>query len=143
MALRITGREAARRSGISPTRWRQVIAGVQRSGGSEVPANPRPRTVIAMARAVGVDERAALLAAGHDVGDLDLLLTDIDSPPETPVPPLRDHGAGPIDLDGEIERIERLQVSASTKLRLINAVLGLYEEAQREQSGQGRRSTAG
>lgn len=62
----ISKREAARRAGISEGRWRQVVTGVQSAAGMIVPVNPRPITVVAMARAVAVDERAALRAAGLD-----------------------------------------------------------------------------
>lgn len=60
----LSKREAARRANISEGRWRQIVAGYQRAGGVEVPANPRAETVINMANAVGVDVRKALDAAG-------------------------------------------------------------------------------
>jgi hypothetical protein len=61
--LQITGREAARRAGISEGRWRQVVTGRQPSGDRLVPVNPRGITVVQMALAVGVDPAEALAAA--------------------------------------------------------------------------------
>ena len=60
-------REAARRAGISESRWRQVEAGVQKmAGGIEVPVHPRPETVAAMCRAISADVSKGLELAGHD-----------------------------------------------------------------------------
>ena len=59
-------REAARRAGISESRWRQVEAGHQKmAGGIEVPVHPRAETVAAMCKAISADPRQGLELAGH------------------------------------------------------------------------------
>lgn len=64
IALGISQREAARRADISEGRWRQVVTGVQRQGGVSIPVNPKPSTLVAMARAVEADVDAVFDAAG-------------------------------------------------------------------------------
>jgi len=66
---RVSKREAARRADISEGHWRAVVRGYQLQGGVRIPANPRRETVIAMARAVGVDPAEALGSAGFDPAD--------------------------------------------------------------------------
>ncbi len=63
--LDLSKREAARRSGISEGRWRQIVSGFQRPGSGPAAGRPRRSTVIAMARAVGLDESKALRLAGY------------------------------------------------------------------------------
>lgn len=46
--------EAARRAGMSGTRWRQIVSGVQSSGGSRVPVLGPPDTVAKMAQVVSM-----------------------------------------------------------------------------------------
>lgn len=46
--------EAGRRAGISGTRWRQIVAGWQSSGGGQIPVTAPARTVAKMAWAVGL-----------------------------------------------------------------------------------------
>ncbi|MDP9799378.1 transcriptional regulator with XRE-family HTH domain [Catenuloplanes nepalensis] len=62
--LRLSVREAAKRAGMSDARWRQVVRGWQSSRGRRLEVRPRPVTVIGMAKAVRVDDRSALAAAG-------------------------------------------------------------------------------
>lgn len=62
----LSKREAARRAKISEARWRQIVTGWQNPNDPTVPARPRHNTVIAAARAVGVDPAEALEAAGLD-----------------------------------------------------------------------------
>jgi hypothetical protein len=72
-------------AGISEGRWRQVVTGVQKVGGTQVPANPRPETVVRMARAVGVDLAAALDAAGmprdwaEQLADVDPAIAEVEA----------------------------------------------------------------
>lgn len=44
--------EAGKRAGISGTRWRQIVSGVQPSGGGQIPVRGSARTVARMAWAV-------------------------------------------------------------------------------------------
>jgi transcriptional regulator with XRE-family HTH domain len=68
-------REAARRAGISESRWRQVEAGVQKmAGGIEVPVHPKAETIAAMCRAISADTRRGLELAGHDPAHYSWLL---------------------------------------------------------------------
>lgn len=59
-------REAARRAGISETRWRHIEAGTQRVAGADIPITVRPDNVAAASRAVGADVATALDLAGYD-----------------------------------------------------------------------------
>lgn len=62
--LGLSGREAARRAGISESRWRQIVTGWQPAGaGNRIPANPSPRTIVAMALAVQLDPGQVIKAA--------------------------------------------------------------------------------
>lgn len=54
VAMRISQREAARRSGISETRWRQLVSGYQVVSREKVPVRSPDDTLARMARAVGV-----------------------------------------------------------------------------------------
>ena len=64
---RMSIREAARRAGISESRWRQVEAGVQKVAGAiEVPVHPRAETIVAMCKAISADVGRGLELAGHD-----------------------------------------------------------------------------
>lgn len=68
-------REAARRAGISESRWRQVELGYQQMAGNiKVPVHPRPETVAAMCNAVATDVRRGLELAGHNPDQYQWLL---------------------------------------------------------------------
>lgn len=59
-------RSCAQVAGISEARWRQVVKGIQRQGGMDIPVRTTPKTLAAMARAVGADVTAVLVAAGME-----------------------------------------------------------------------------
>jgi len=59
-------RAAARVANLSEARWRQLEAGYELRDGHQLPARPKPATVVQAADAVGVDADAALKAAGLD-----------------------------------------------------------------------------
>lgn len=60
-------RAMAVRAGMSEGRWRQLEKGYQQVGqGQKIPARPRVNTVMAMARAVGMDVTEALHLAGFE-----------------------------------------------------------------------------
>lgn len=130
----LSKRAAAQLAGISEGRWRQIVTGVQKAGGGvEIPVNPRPETLVAMAEAVGADVGRVLEAAG------------LRAPAPRPLPASR----GPLsavpnaDLINEVaQRLERTSetgaynaaptkpaVSAAATTEAINAVL----ERPREQ----------
>ncbi|HJX75050.1 MAG TPA: hypothetical protein VJ247_01770 [Gaiella sp.] len=131
--LRISAREAARRAGISPTRWRQVVTGSQVKRGRAVPVNPTARTVVAMALAVLADPAAALTAAGLVVpANLDLLVEDVRGElrgRETAAPgPVIDLSAADHErLNTEIARIERMRLPESAKLTMLEALIRAWE----------------
>lgn len=50
--LRISVKTAADRAGVSPTLWRWVESGTQKRGGHELPPNPKPETLGAIATAL-------------------------------------------------------------------------------------------
>ncbi|MEC3994965.1 helix-turn-helix transcriptional regulator [Actinacidiphila sp. DG2A-62] len=52
--LGISAAEAARRAGISPSRWRQIVLGYQTVSGIATPVTGPDATVARMARAVGL-----------------------------------------------------------------------------------------
>lgn len=58
-------RSAAKRAGVDEAMWRQVELGFRKVAGTQVPANPRDRNLIAIARAVGLDHNEVLRAAGR------------------------------------------------------------------------------
>ena len=62
--LRLSGRAAAKRAGLSESRWRQLEAGIYLVEGEPRPVTAPPDTVLRAADAVGLDPRRALLAAG-------------------------------------------------------------------------------
>jgi hypothetical protein len=130
--LRISVREAARRARLSDTRWHQVVTGVQRKAGGLVPVNPTDRTVIGMANAVGVDPNDALEAAGFirlKNDQIAAILRELESPN----PAVSDAPNNPAD---EIDRIKNLRgVSPRDKIRMVQAILDLYEESAETEDG--------
>lgn len=131
--LRISAREAARRAGISPTRWRQVVTGSQIKRGRAVPVNPTARTVVAMALAVLADPATALSAAGLVApANLDLLTEDVrgelrgrESASPGPVVDLT--AAEHTRLNTEIARIEGMRLPESAKLTMLEALIRAWE----------------
>lgn len=64
VAAGMTKRGAAKAAGISEGRWRQIVSGIQRAGGVDLPVTTKPETLTSMANAVGADPRRVLEAAG-------------------------------------------------------------------------------
>jgi transcriptional regulator with XRE-family HTH domain len=66
--LGLSGREAARRAGFSPTTWSAVEKGtrIKSGGGGHERAYPKPGVIVAAANTVGVDVAEALRLAGYD-----------------------------------------------------------------------------
>lgn len=121
--LRISASEAARRAKVSESRWRQVVTGVQRKAGGEVPVNPSDRHVVAMAAAVGVDPAQALKAAGRadvSAASIAAILDEIQRP------------APSAQVDSLVEEIERIRhlrgITPDDKIRMVKAIVDLYEE---------------
>lgn len=120
-AARISGREAARRAGISGTRWRQVVAGDM----------PPARTIVAMAIAVEADPAEALRVAGIKV-DEDALTDMAAEARQQPAMPRQAPGtlsrAESTNLAEEIERVKSLPISAALKIRIARSLIDLYAE---------------
>ena len=132
--LRISAREAARRSNISETRWRQIVSGRQMRRGEEVAVNPKARTVIAAALAVQIEPAAALAAAGIAAPtDLSLLVGDVRT--EMSAQPRSTRGASVAGLSAddhdrlnrEIARIEGMRLPESAKLTMLEALMRAWE----------------
>jgi transcriptional regulator with XRE-family HTH domain len=117
----ISGRTAATRSGISESRWRQIIRG---EGGQ-----PPAPTVVAAALGVGADPALALKTAGmpHDPATIKAIVDELARAREKARTAPRGSG-----LAEEIERIRSLPLPAAEKLRVAQAVIALFEEMARE-----------
>jgi transcriptional regulator with XRE-family HTH domain len=124
-SLGISIDKAGQRARITRQRWSQVVTGRQPKAGRLVPVNPRPRTVVAMALAVGVDPDQALTAAGISVDDTSALVEDVRRELAEPAAPTTDD-----DLAEEIERIGKLRLPPDQRLRIIRAIVKVYEEQQ-------------
>jgi transcriptional regulator with XRE-family HTH domain len=109
--LGLSKREAARRSGYSEGRWRQVVTGLQNTKDVNTPSNPKSSTVAAMARAVGVDVDEALRVAGLDA---------------TP-------GAGASTPGDPIRRVMLSELPDEQKRRIVQVLLQEQREAERRQ----------
>lgn len=70
----ISGRAAAKRAGISSGRWYQLVSGVQKIKGQEIPISTTASTVVAVAKAVDLDINEALKLAGFDRRDVDIVV---------------------------------------------------------------------
>jgi len=143
--LHLSAREAARRAGVSESRWRQVVTGVQTKAGATVPVRPTARTVVAMALAVQVDPAIALDKAGLAVSDTGLaamLASNRATPGSYPSAP----GDRP-ELQAEIQRIQDLRLPAATRLAMLRALITLHAEVEEEQErrdeGRGFEQAAG
>lgn len=125
--LHLSAREAARRAGISPTRWSQVATGHAWRGGVRTPIRSTMRTVVAMALAVQVDPAEALDAAGMPAAPqaISAVVADLEARRSTPAQPAAEGGS----LADEIDRIRHLRgVSPKDKIRMVNALIELHEE---------------
>jgi hypothetical protein len=115
VAATLSGREAARRSGISEGRWRQIVAN------GKAPS----KTIVRMALAVEVEPGSALETAGKPATDeaLAALVSEAKRPratdPRRPVSGLAE----------EIDRIKGLPLDPNDKIRIANALIELYEES--------------
>ncbi|MFF4179631.1 helix-turn-helix domain-containing protein [Streptomyces sp. NPDC001750] len=78
---RISGREAARRSDVSNTRWRQIISGYQTVSGSHVPVRAPAETVARMAQATGVTADQLRSAGRPDAADALVELAELAGTP--------------------------------------------------------------
>lgn len=79
----ISRRKAAKRAGMSDTRWGQIVLGVERKGGYEIPSPGPAGTVAKMALAIGVTPAQLRSAKRPDAADiLDRILTDASYSPD-------------------------------------------------------------
>ncbi|MFE3149096.1 helix-turn-helix domain-containing protein [Streptomyces sp. NPDC059218] len=106
---RISGRKAAQRADISPTRWAQIITGYQAVGGNYIPVRAPDVTVARMARATGVTADQLRDAGRPDAADA---FADLFGPTGTP---------SPVNLEGaegaQAEAIATLLASLSPEGR--------------------------
>jgi hypothetical protein len=126
--LHLSAREAARRAGISPTRWSQVVTGHAWRGGVRMPIRSTMRTVVAMALAVQVDPAEALEVAGMPASPqaIEAVVSDLQARRDPPAEEPPDTGS----LVDEIERIKNLRgISPKDKIRMVRAIVDLYEES--------------
>ena len=78
-APRISMAEAARRSGISPTRWRQIENGFRPFRGVRYPEIGPAQTIAKMAAAVGISPKELAEAGRPDAADeLAVILDDLE-----------------------------------------------------------------
>lgn len=122
---RISGREAARRAGITEGRWRQVVAG------DTAPA----KTIAAMALAIGLDPKQALAAAGMSMSDESIakLAAEVQQRAETrAAETLTGAALSRAGLADEIERIKSLPLPPEEKIRVAKALIDLYAERPRQ-----------
>lgn len=72
-AAGLSKKKAAELSGMSEGRWRQLEKGVEMKAGVEHPATTSARTLVKMARAIGIEAETLLEAAGFsgDVPDIE------------------------------------------------------------------------
>ncbi|MEV6297810.1 helix-turn-helix transcriptional regulator [Actinoplanes sp. NPDC051861] len=114
----ISGREAARRSGISDSRWRQIIRG---EGG-----RPPAVTVVAAALGVGAEPDHALKAAGmpRTESEVESLIAEAQRP--------KTQSAQVSGLAEEIERIRALPLPPAERIRVAQGVIAMYEDLARE-----------
>jgi hypothetical protein len=126
--LHISGREAARRSGISEGRWRHIVRGSQARAGGDVPVTAPATTIVSMALAVEVDPAEALKAAGFDASEEDIAaMVQRRRRPKLIERPVEVVGTG--SLADEIERIRNLRgVSPEDKIRMVKVLVDLHEE---------------
>jgi hypothetical protein len=119
-SARISGREAARRAGISESRWRQIVQD------GKAPA----RTVVAMALAVNADPAQALHTAGQPASEevVNALLSEV----RQRLDGSRSRTGTGSGLAAEIERVAQLPLPAEEKIRVANALIEMYEERARE-----------
>jgi hypothetical protein len=129
--LHLSAREAARRAGISPTRWSQVVTGHAWRGGVRTPIRSTMRTVVAMALAVQVDPAEALEVAGMPATPqaIEAVVSDLQARRDAPAATAPEGGS----LVDEIERIKNLRgVSPKDKIRMVRAIVDLYEASESE-----------
>ncbi|AUM18283.1 MULTISPECIES: helix-turn-helix domain-containing protein [Rhodococcus] len=68
-AAGLSKKKAAELSGMSEGRWRQLEKGVEMKAGVEHPATTSAKTLVKMARAIGIEAKTLLETAGF-VGDV-------------------------------------------------------------------------
>jgi hypothetical protein len=130
----ISGREAARRAGISEGRWRHIVRGSQARSSGDIPVTAPARTIVAMAMAVEVDPTEALKTAGMDIPAEEVsAMIELRRRPKLVQSAEPATNRGPAD---EIDRIRNLRgISPKDKIRMVQAILDLYEESAETEDG--------
>lgn len=111
----ISGREVARRAGVSEGRWRAIL----KEGTAPM------RTVVALALAVGVDPAEALNAAGTPASAeaIHAIVADLQARTRA-----RTDAPVASGLAEEIERVERLPLPPAEKIRVAQALIKMFAE---------------
>ncbi|WP_158013164.1 helix-turn-helix transcriptional regulator [Streptomyces sp. Root369] len=106
--VRLSGREAARRAGLSETRWRQIVNGYQDVGGVRIPVAAPDETLARMAQVVNVSADQ-LRQVGRSIAAE--LLDELAAPPTAASTP------GAPDSNAQIEAITALLATLSPEVR--------------------------
>ncbi|GIE46404.1 helix-turn-helix domain-containing protein [Actinoplanes lobatus] len=125
--LHLSVRQAAKRAGVSPTLWTQVVTG--RRAGSPRPVRTTVRTVVAMALAVNVDPGEALGIAGMPSAPeaIEAIVSELHAGIEA------ESQVASRNLADEIERIGTLHgVTADEKIRMVNTLINIHEQRAAE-----------
>lgn len=130
---RLSGREAARRAGISDARWRQIVNGYQVVSGHQVPVRAPDETLARMAHAAGVAADDLRAAGRPEAADL---LAALEGPPSPQSAP----GAHP--SDPHLEAIAALLATLSPEAQdEVLRRVGLAEPAAHREESPGPERT--
>ncbi|MFE3033095.1 helix-turn-helix domain-containing protein [Streptomyces canus] len=105
---RLSGREAARRAGLSETRWRQIVNGYQDVGGVRIPVTAPDETLVRMAQVVSLDSDQLRQAGRQTAAEL---LDELAAPPTPASSP------GVADSHAQVEAITALLATLTPEAR--------------------------
>lgn len=105
---RLSGREAAKRAGLSETRWRQIVNGYQDVGGVRIPVTAPDETLVRMAQVVSLTSDQLRHAGRSIAADL---LDELAAPPTAASTPGASGG------DAQVEAITALLATLTPEAR--------------------------
>jgi hypothetical protein len=105
---RLSGREAARRAGLSETRWRQIVNGYQDVGGVRIAVNAPDETLVRMAQVVNLTSDQLRQANRGPAAEL---LDELAGPPTPASTP------GAPGSDAQVEAITALLATLTPEAR--------------------------
>ncbi|WTN22082.1 helix-turn-helix domain-containing protein [Streptomyces canus] len=115
---RLSGREAARRAGLSETRWRQIVNGYQDVGGMRIPVTAPDETLVRMAEVVSLTPEQLRQAGRSAAAEL---LDELAAPPTAASTP-----GAPASND-QVEAIAALLATLTPEAR--DQVLSRFDRA--------------